>query len=64
MRFEISTLEELIVSSLKAKEQLEGNNSGLLLELKAEKYEEFTERDKVLCRKVDELLRKYGLDSP
>ena len=46
------------------KEELKGSGSGLLMELKAERYEEFTEREKILCSKVDELLKKYQLDSP
>ena len=64
LKFGIGTLEELMIASLKVKEGLKGNDSGWLMELKNERYEEFTDRDKIFCKKVDELLHKYQMDTP
>ena len=39
------------------------NTAGLFIELKAEIDRQITERDKIMCRKLLELLKKYSLDT-
>jgi glycerophosphoryl diester phosphodiesterase len=66
LQFQISTLEEVIHDVLLTKKQLShigARHSGLLIELKEEIATELTERDRLLCHKIGEILKKYNLNT-